>query len=138
MAKILIHMLPKLPKQNKKEEADFGLAFRAWWEIHKLPGEFELKDTRGKPSFLFSELSHEQEVIANLATSKRGVLVRRASGTIGGADYSGLVESPYWVAIRFPKFWCIISYKTLILERDRSKRKSLTAERAQEIAIIVI
>lgn len=128
--------LPPLPKQNLKREADFGLVFRHWWDIHKLPGEFELKDTRGKPSFAYSELSHEQEVIARLAISKRGVLVRRASGTTGGADYSGLVESPYWIVIRFPKMWCIISFETLILERSRSKRKSLTQERASEISVI--
>lgn len=130
--------LPTLPKQNKSKEADFGLVFRKWWNKNPLHGEIELKDTRGEPSFAFSELSHEQEVIANLATSKRGVLVRRASGTTGGADYSGLVQSPYWIAIRFPKMWCIISFETLILERDTSKQKSLTADRAEAISIVTV
>lgn len=130
--------LPALPHRNNQKEADFGLIFRKYWEKHPMSGEFELKDTRGKPNFAFSELSHEQEVIANLAISKRGVLVRRAAGTTGGADYTGLVQSPYWIVIKYPKHFYIISFETLILERDRSKRKSLTEERARAIAVIEV
>lgn len=130
--------MPPLTKQNKTKEADFGLVFRKWWEKNPLQGEIELKDTRGKPNFAFSEISHEQEVICRLAISKRGVLVRRSSGTTGGADYSGLVSSPYWVAIRYPKFFLVISLETLLLERDRSKKKSLSADRAKAISIITV
>lgn len=132
--------LPELPRQNKQKEADFGLVFRKWWKDQevKLLGEFELKDTRGKPSLAFSEVSHEQEVIARLAMSKRGVLVRRASGTTGMADYSGLVAVPYYLVVRYPEFWCIIPFEKFIKERDKSKRKSLTAEEAKDISIVVI
>lgn len=130
--------LPILPRQNNKKEAGFGLVFRKWWEKNPLQGEIELKDTRGDPNFAFSEISREQEVICRLAISKRGVLVRRSSGTVGGSDYSGLVSSPYWVAIRYPKFFVIISLETLLLERDRSKKKSLSANRAKAISIITV
>jgi hypothetical protein len=130
--------MPPLPRQNKSKEADFGLIFRKWWEKNLLGGEFELKDTRGKPNFAFSDVSDDQMTIATLAVGNKGVLVRRTAGTIGGADYSGLVRSPYWLVIRFPKGWCIISFETFALERSRSKRKSLTWERAQEIATIVV
>lgn len=132
--------MPPLPRQNRKKEADFGLVFRKWWNNQKtkLSGEFEIKDTRGKPSFAFSELSHEQEVIGRLATSKRGVLVRRTSGTTGGADYSGLVEAPYFVVIKYLKHFYIIDLNALLAERDVSKRKSLTESRAKEISIIEV
>ena len=131
-------MLPPLPRQNKSKEADFGFVFRKWWDKHKLPGEFELKDTRGKPNFAFSELSNEQIVIGTLATSNRGVLVRRASGTTGGADYSGLIQCPYWIVICFPNSWHIISFEALMVEKDRSNRKSLTQARASEISVITV
>lgn len=127
-------MMPELPKQNKKEESDFGLVFRKWWEKKRLPGEFELKDSRGQKSIAFSEFHHDQEVIANLAISRKGVLLRREFGTAGAADYSGLVETPYWIVIRYPKSFHIISYETFILERSRGKRKSLTEERALQIS----
>lgn len=127
--------MPPLPKQNKTKEADFGIDFRKWWEKNPMRGEFELKDTRGKLVFYFSELSYDQEVVCNKAISRKGVLIRRSSGTAGGADYSGLVESPYWVVINYPDGFCIIGFETLLLERDRSKRKSLTWDRAKEISI---
>ena len=131
-------MMPPLPKQNKKKEADFGVQFRAWWNKNPLQGEIEIKDTRGKDSLAFSEVSADQIAIGLMATSRKGVLVRRSAGTIGGADYSGLVQSPYWIVIKYPKGFVIISLSTFLLERDRSPRKSLTWARAQDIAVIVV
>lgn len=130
--------LPSLPKQNKSKEADFGIAFRKWWKLHPMRGEFEIKDTRGRPSFAFSELSDDQIAVGLSAVKKTGILVRRTSGTVGGADYSGLVESPYWIVIKFPKFFAVIDIETFALEHKRSKRKSLTSERAEMIAFLVV
>ena len=132
-------MLPNLPRQKKNKEATFGIKFRAWWDSQerKLPGEFELKDTRGKDSFLFSEFSADQETIARLATSKKGVLIRRTVGTVGGADYSGLVDRLYWIVIHYPKGSVVISVHSFLLERSRSKRKSLSWDRAKEIATVL-
>lgn len=129
--------MPPLPKQNKKKEADFGITFRKWWEANPLRGEIEIKYARNDV-FPFSELSHDQEVIGNMAISRKGVLVRRSAGTTGGADYSGLVQSPYWIVIKYSKAFYIISLTTFLLERSRSKRKSLTQERAEAISIITV
>lgn len=133
-------LLPSLPTQNTHKEADFGIAFRRWWNAQKSPlqGEIELKDTRGRDYLPFAEFSHDQEVIYNLASSSRGVLVRRSIGTTGGADYSGLVRSAYWIVIKYKKAFHIISVNAFLLERDRSKRKSLTEARAREIATISV
>ena len=95
-----------------------------------------MKDSRGKDSIAYKEFHHDQEVVANLATSRKGVLLRRESGTIGAADYSGLIDVPYWIVIKYPRSFHIISYNTFILERDRSKRKSLTEARAFELSTV--
>lgn len=129
--------MPPLPKQNKKKEADFGIEFRRWWETTRMMGTFELKHTRGKPSIAFSELHDEQIVIGTLAHGK-GTLLRISAGTIGSPDYIGLHDFPVYVVIRFAKAFYIISLSTLLLERDRSKRKSLTSERAEAISVVTV
>lgn len=131
-------MLPDLPKQNKKQEADFGVRFRRWWERAGMYAPYELKDSRGENSIAFSELSEDQERIGRLAKSDKGVLIRIINGTPGSPDYVGFKNSPYWVVIKYPKCAEIIDLDTLLLERSRSKRKSLTAARAHEISTITI
>lgn len=131
-------MLPDLPRTTKHREADFGVVFRKWWEKNPQVGEYEIKDTRGSDSFPFSEFSEEQETVARMATDGRGVLVRRTTGTVGGADYTGLVHSPYWLVIRFPGHFEVISVGTFLLEKSRSKRKSLTSLRAREISTVSV
>ena len=129
--------LPDLPERHQKREADFGLVFRRWWEKNPLRGEIELKDTRGKDALPFSAVSEDQRSVARLAMG-RGVLVRRTVGTPGGADYSGLVGAPYWVVIKYPRAFEVISMGTFLLEESRSKRKSLTASRAREISVVSV
>lgn len=133
-----VNMLPELPRVLNKKEAEFGVSFRKYWELHPIPGEIELKDTRGKDYLAFSEFSEEQEHIARRAISAKGALIRRAVGTPGGADYSGLVNSLYWIVIKYPSGFVIISIDTFLLERSRSKRKSLLWSRAQEISTVTV
>jgi len=129
--------MPPLPKQNKSKEAAFGLKFRKWWIEHPLRGEIELKYARNG-SLPFSEVSEDQVAVGTLATSKRGILIRKSAGTTGGADYSGLVESPYWIVVSFGKHFYIISLETFLREKQHSKRKSLTEERAKAICVIEV
>jgi len=133
-------MLPDLPKHHKMHEADFGVLFRKWWSAQKSPlqGEIELKDAGKTDSLPFSAFSPDQEAIARLATSARGVLVRRAQGTTGAADYSGLVNTPYWLAVRYKGHFEVISVGTFLLEKSRSICKSLTGARARELSVISV
>jgi hypothetical protein len=130
--------LPNLPERHQTKEADFGVVFRRWWEKSRLRGEIELKDSLGKDYLPFSALSDDQIAVATLATGRKGVLVRRSLGTTGGADYSGLVDSPYWVVIKYKKAFYVISVNTFLLEKSRSRRRSLIEERAREIATISV
>jgi hypothetical protein len=130
--------MPPLPAQHKKKEADFGVQFRKWWTLHPLSGEIELKYARNGKDLPFSEVSSDQVAVGLMATSKKGVLVRRSAGTTGGADYSGLVQSPYWIVVKYTKHFYIISLETFLLEKNRSTRKSLTEERARAICVIEV
>lgn len=127
--------MPDLPKQNKHREADFGLVFRKWWQREGMNAPYEIKDSRGKDYISFSEITDEQISFALAANSEKGVLIRVERGTIGAADYVGFRNSPAWIVIKYPKFFAIIGIQTFILEKERSIRKSLTAERAKEISV---
>lgn len=126
--------LPNLPQQNKKQEANSSLRFRKWWYKYGMNAPYEMKDSRGKDSILFSEVSDEQIQIALSANSPEGVLIRVERGTIGSPDYVGFKNSPYWIVIKYPKCFEVIGIQTFILEKKRSRRKSLTAEKAKEIS----
>lgn len=129
--------MPPLTKQNKSKEADFGVKFRKWWNTTKLLGSFELKYVRTGNSFPFSEL-HDEQIAIGLQTIDKGCLVRVSSGTIGAADYYGLQSFPVYIVIKYARHFYIISLETLLLEKQRSKKKSLSEDRAEAIAIITV
>ncbi len=133
--------LPDLPQKHNKKEADFGLKFRKWIEskIHVLPfADYELKDSLGKDSIPFSVVSEEQLDSAMRSSSLKGNLIRIVSGTPGAPDYSFRRCCPTFFVIHFPKVFHVISLDTFLLEKQRSKRKSLTCERACSISTISV
>ena len=129
--------LPDLPQQHKKQEADFGVFLRHWLE--KNPQfktcAIETKHTRGKNSFNFNELKVEQIAYALKTQSKDGVLIR-VRGLQGEQDYIFLRQEPSFVCIKYPNDFCILSIEDFIKEKQASKRKSLTYERAKELSIL--
>ena len=132
-------MFPPLPKLNKKSEADFGLRFRKWWEKYGMGGApYELKDSRGKSSIPFSEITDEQIHFALAAKSRKGILIRVEKGTVGSPDYVGFRNSPAWVVIRYDRMFYIIDIENFLAERERSSRKSLTNLRAEAIATVSV
>ena len=131
-------MLPSLPKINNKTEADFGLRFRKWWQLHGMNAPYELKDSRGKSSIPFSSITPEQIAFALSAKSSKGVLIRVEKGTVGSPDYVGFRNSPAWFVIHFPKCFEVIDAEVFVMEKERSKRKSLTAERARAISTVTV
>lgn len=129
---------PDLPRQLKRKEADFGIKFRRWWELHGMNAPYELKDTRGKNCIAFSELADEQIAIGLQAMSDKGVLIRVGKGTTGSPDYVGFKNSPYWIVIHFPKAFYVIALDRFLHEKAKSERKSLVSSRAEQIAEKVI
>lgn len=130
--------LPNLPKQNRMSESQSSLKFRKWWQLHGKNAPYEMKDSRGKDYILYSEISDEQIAMGLAANSDKGVLIRVEKGTVGSPDYVGFRNSPYWFVIKFPKAFEIIGIQTLVLEKERSKRRSLTSARAKELSTVSI
>lgn len=118
----------------QKREANFGETFRHW--IRKNPYftcGIETKQTTTN-SIPFSCVDEEQINYAMAVKSKQGVLIR-TDGVKGLPDFIYMREEPSFVIIRFPKRFHIIDIETFVHERDKSKRKSLTDERASEISV---
>ena len=134
--------MEKLPNKKKKEEADFGQALRDYISKLKEPmftttTWLELKDTDGCDYLNFKEVSDVQ-IAEGLKTKRTGSLVRVTVGTTGTQDYIWRYKDPAYVVIRYPSSWCFIDIETFVIEKERSKRKSLTEERAKELSIKVI
>lgn len=121
-----------------KHESKFGLTFRSWWRANRMKGVFETKDTRGAKALPFNAVEEHQVDSAIANKSKLGNLVRVQSGTVGTGDYIGIVKYPSYIVIKYPSFFSIIDIDVFCRERDTSDRKSLTEERAKEIAVISV
>jgi hypothetical protein len=128
--------MPPLTKQNKKKEADFGVYLKNWVEKNPLsiPCSLELKQETSKESIPFSCLSDKQIAYANKISSNKGCWVR-VVGLDGQPDYIWMINSPAYIVIKYPKVFVFITIGTFLMEKERSKRKSLTVDRALEISV---
>lgn len=96
-----------------------------------------MKDTRGASSLDFSEVADAQLNWARDISSDKGALIR-VQGLSGQPDYIWARNMPVYIVIRYPRFFCLISYGNFIQQKKASKRKSLTAARAHEIADVTV
>ncbi len=130
-------ILPPLPKQYKTKESDFGIELREW--LMKNPRyacSIETKQT-AKPYISFNVVEQKQLNFGMAVKSNKGVLIR-VQGIQGEADYIYLRNNPAYITIKYPKGFVLIDVETFIQEKARSRRKSLTWDRAKEIAIKVV
>lgn len=123
-----------------KREAKFTLRFRSWIRANPFAFScvFELKQTR-TDSIAFRALEEHQEDALRAAST--GALLYKIPDDTRGYnpfDMFYMRHCQAFIVIKFPDFFCIISFKDFIDERQISQRKSLTAKRAQEIAIKVV
>ena len=127
--------MPPLPKQNKQKEASFGVYLKDFVERNpfKITTFIETKQTE-TDTIPFSCLETKQIAFGMLTKSNKGVWIR-VQGLNGEQDYIWAVNSPSYIAIKFKSGFCFLDIETFIMERDRSKRKSLTWGRACELAI---
>lgn len=118
----------------QKHEADFGLLFRSWFRANKRKFDsavFELKDTRGKPTFALSEWKEAQRNHALACKSDEGNLMRFSSGTTGMPDYGYYRNAYAYIFIKYPKAFYVIDADDLL----RHPGKSLKEPDANTIAI---
>ena len=121
-----------LPKQNKKREAIFGIWLKNYTENNPptVTTALECKQTETN-SISFSEITQKQ--IAYGRKMKTGAWIR-IQGLNGEPDYIYVVNAESYIVIQYPKVKCWIDVEMFVKERDTSNRKSLTSERACEIA----
>lgn len=118
-------------------ESKFGVLFRHWLKANpRFSCAFELKQTSGT-SIPFSCLEEHQALYLQAIKSNKGTLIR-VQGTNGEPDYIYLRNCPASIVIKYPTEFSIIDIDTFLLEKGRSKRKSLTLSRAKELSTVTV
>lgn len=132
-------MLPNLPKQKKKREAEFGLKFRLWLLEHRdlFPSSavFELKQTQ-TDRIPFKSVEIHQLVSLRMSSNNDGVMYKIPddSRSVKPYDYFYIKNAYAYVVIKFPKHFSIISIDSFIGEQNNCGKTSLTSDRARQIA----
>jgi hypothetical protein len=121
-----------------KREAKFNTTFNHWLKnVYKKTGAFELKQTKSD-SLPFSDVKPHQ--LEALQAVRHNTFVYKIPdlGLQNPFDCFCLTEQPAYVVVKYPKFFCLISVDSFVLESQKSKRKSLTSARAKDIAFKVV
>lgn len=121
-----------------KREAAFNTVFNQWLKnVHKQTGVYELKVAKGNSIPFDAVVEHQ---IQSLEASNHGLLVWKIPdcGYQNPFDCFSMYKVPAWVVIKFANSFEMITIDTFVLEKSRSKRKSLTSERAREISTISV
>lgn len=124
----------------QKREADFTLRFRAWLRANpQISAAFELKQTTGS-SLPFSNVQEHQADALQAVKSKHGLLYKAPDDSRGVKpfDLFYLRQEPAFVVIKYPDAFHLIDIDTFLLEKSRSKRKSLTSVRAEQLSTVTV
>ncbi len=126
-----------------RREANFQTLFRHWFKEHQQEfksGAFELKQTT-TDSLPFSACAEHQIFALQAVQQVNAGLLYKAPDDSRGVkpfDFFFLRDAESWVVVRYPKFFCVIDTGYFTDERDWGDRKSLTSERAKQIARYVV
>ncbi len=118
-----------------KREANFQTTFNHWLKnVYKKTGAFELKQC--ETSLPFSAVVPHQ--IEALQAVRHSTFVHKIPdlGLQNPFDVYCLTEQPAYIVIKYTKGVSIIPIDTFVLESKRSKRRSLTWERSQELSTV--
>lgn len=123
-----------------KREAAFTVLFRHWLRANPMASSaFELKQTTTSSIPFDAVQPHQLDAL--LAVKTKGGLLYKAPDDSAGVkpfDLFYLSNAYAWVVIKYPAVFHMIAVETFILEKKRSKRKSLTQQRASEISTISV
>lgn len=132
--------LPALPHLLQKKEAHWSTTvFRPWaLKYFNYTAIFEIKHTRGKDYLNFNEVKPHQ--IAKMLKIRHDKFLWKNPdhGQETPPDFFLLVKEPTYIVIKYPAFFCLIPIDFFVQESKISKRRSLTPQRAVEIATVVI
>lgn len=127
----------------RKREANFTLLFRHWIKAHAdffSSAAFELKQTTTN-SLPFSDVQeHQRDALEAACLSPHGLLYKAPDDSRGikPFDLFYLRYAEAYVVIKYPDCFVIIDSEEFESEKISSKRKSLTSERAKEIARTIV
>ena len=119
-----------------KREAKFNTTFNHWLKhVYKRTAAFELKQTEGNSIPFSSVVEHQRNALLQV---RHACLVYKIPdvGFQNPFDTLEMCEQPAYIAIKYPKGVAIIPIDAFLLEEKRSKRKSLTWDRAKAISTI--
>ncbi len=122
-----------------KHEANFQTTFNHWLkEVYKKTGAFELKQTKTN-SLPFSDVKPHQKK-ALVETKWNQLVFKIPDGVFSQSPFDcfSLCMIPAYVVIKYPYFFCLIDIDDWESEEFNSIRKSLTSERAKEIATTIV
>lgn len=122
-----------------KHEAKFQTFFNRWLKNnYKRSGVFELKQTKSD-SIPFSVLvQHQEDALWNTKHNKIVFKIPDGSFSPSPFDCFCLVQEMAFVVVKYPKFFCMIDIDDWIKEKKKSKRKSLTSERAKVLSELTV
>lgn len=131
--------LPPLPRNHSQKEATFGIKLKAFYTKSKPPtASLEIKQTT-TDSLPFSAITTAQLDYALAIRSDKGVWLRVYPFVEGMPDYMWLKGVQSWIVIHYAKRGTVwISPDRFILEKKKSKRRSLTWSKAKDIAWRVV
>jgi hypothetical protein len=119
-------------------ESKAAILFRHWVKANPTFSQaYEVKQTSSS-SIPFSALEDHQAIYLQAIKGSKGVLVRVQATSGGEPDYIYLRNCPASVVIKYPRGFVVIDIDTFLLEKARSKRKSLLWSRAQEISTVTV
>lgn len=123
-----------------KRESKSSITFRHWLLANPIKHSctFEMKQTI-KNSISFGSVEERQADYARaIKHGHKGVLMRNVGGR-GEPDYNYYYHAPAYIVVKFPDFFCIIDIDAWMNEAAQTKKRaSLTAERARQIAYIIV
>jgi hypothetical protein len=121
-----------------KREAKFQSIFNQYLRNKRLHGVFELKQTiTDSLPFSALELHQKESLIASMTT---GIIWKLSDQDQREKPFDVISSPPLtaYVVIKYPDFFCIIYAPVFIKESQDSKRRSLTSERAKELAVVTV
>lgn len=119
-------------------ESKSAILFRHWIKANPMfSASFEMKDTKGKQYISFTEIKDHQLNYGMAIKGNNGVFIR-VQGMNGEPDYIYLRNIPAFMAIKYPNSFELIDIETLVIEKKKTKHKSLSYARAKQLSTISI
>lgn len=123
----------------KKREADFQTVFGSYLKKKKMPGNYELKQTRTNTyAFSTDRKRLERQADSLMAAQQEGYYWKHSDADPREkiCDCSYVQPQDGYIVIKYPGQFSIINVYDFQSEKKRSK--SLSRSRAEEIAVVTV